>query len=200
MSTMARPDDMELMCWYDGELSGDAASVIEAQLADDPAARAGVATMAALGAALRDLDEQLAEGAPDLTGEIMARIAADDARSSQPALRVVRPAAREPRRWVAAAAAVLAAAAAAVLVVRMNDGADPVDETQSMAPPHKAEVSAVTVASVDPAPATESSESQPAVYIESIEFGANGGSIFVVSGGGEDTPVVWLSEEQGEPL
>jgi hypothetical protein len=36
------------------------------------------------------------------------------------------------------------------------------------------------------------------VAIERLDFGANNGSIFVVQGSSEATPVVWLSDPEGD--
>ncbi len=176
MSDTKRP----LMLLHDGELDALAAQQLAHRLAWDASAREYLAGLDTVGNGVRDAVHQGTPGV-DLTDSIMARIASDAPRGLPP-VRV--------RRWHwtrtfgsrfgvgLGSTAALAAAALLWVFVRVPADAEVVAET-----PRESG-----------RPAVEISDSSAGVAIESVDFGGGGGSIFMVQGGRDTTPVVWLSE------
>jgi hypothetical protein len=169
-------DPRTLMLLYDGELDAREAARVRRQIAFDPEAQRILAGYAELGGALRIWSEHRAP-----------------ARSAR-ALRRAHPVARRAfgLAWVGAAAAALVMA----LCATHSGDSRPVASVLGaarMLPSH----AAPTTASVGSAPSDEGTESTGAA-IEVVDFGAGGGTIFMVSKGAQATPVVWLSDNDDD--
>jgi hypothetical protein len=92
----------------------------------------------------------------------------------------------------------LAAAAAVMALVSTKGGEPPharARPTLAIAEPSRAVTPAVVEEDDATAEAAANPESTGAA-IEMVDFGAGGGTIFVVSKGTEATPVVWLSDDE----
>jgi anti-sigma factor RsiW len=175
-------DQLRLMRYYDGELDADEAAELEAELERDAEARGVLAGLEQLSGFVRR--EAAERDVPDLTDAIMAEVAREprqDRTAPAPA----------PAGWrviVPAAAAVLALAASVALVNEFSAApAEPVRVVQQpplvVAPPEEPAAVPLVVAERD------------AVAIETVDFGAREGTIFVVQEGEGSTPVVWLMDE-----
>jgi anti-sigma factor RsiW len=175
------PEHSRLMRYYDGELDADEAAELEAELENDREGREVLAGLEQLSGFVRGASER---PAPDLTDAIMARVAREprqDRTLAEPALagwRVILP----------AAAAVLALAASVALVNEFSrTPAEQVRVVQQppliAVPPEESAAAPTVVAERD------------AVAIETVDFGAREGTIFVMQEGEGSTPVVWLMDE-----
>jgi anti-sigma factor RsiW len=182
------PDHARLMRYYDGELDAEETAELEAELAGDPEAQGVLDGLEQLSAFVRrDAAEQ---PALDLTDAIMARVASEPRqdRSAAP------PPARAGWRVIApAAAAVLALAAGVALVNELSRAPQaPVPVVQQPTPR--------VVPSSEEAPEVPTVVAErEAVSIETVDFGAREGTIFVVQEGEGSTPVVWLMDEPTPP-
>jgi len=181
------PEHERLMRYYDGELDADEAAELEAELDNDPEAREVLSGLEQLSDFVRR--EADAREAPDLADAIMARVAReprqDRTRAEPPpgAWRVIAP----------AAAAVLALAASVALV---NEFSRPSEEPVRVlhqpplvvAPPEESAAPVPTLVA-----------EREAVAIETVDFGAREGTIFLMQEGEGSTPVVWLMDEPTPP-
>jgi len=194
---------LELMRLHDGELSAQDAAELERSLSDQD--REILAGLEQLGTALRGLEREEVSRFAGVADSVMDAIEA----AERPAAKVVPLAPRvesdpglpRSRRRRSGSAAVvigglgLAAAAAAALwlgtPVEGPRAASPV-ASSVVAPPTPAE----TVRPA-PEPVAELAEedADPAATIEAVDFGNQGGSIFMVPAGAESTPVVWLVDD-----
>jgi hypothetical protein len=169
---------------YDKDVDDEQARHVRALLAKDPRSAARFARLGLLGELVREV-EAGRDLPADFTDRVMDRVAASG----------VVPRARAGRRVFAGAMAgsALALAAAALLWVSNQAPSD----APSLAP-RKSEV----MASASPNPSVEPAEpvllaavDAPPVAIESVDFGATQGAIFLVSAGATDTMVVWTMDE-----
>lgn len=186
----------ELMQYYDGELPPDRMRAVAARLAESPEARHRLLDLEVLGAAVRAAVEMRAESAPDLTESVLRRL--DEAPPGQ--LRVLSGGTKAPvgsprlAGATAAAIGVLAAAAAVGGLWLTTRGESPA--AGSLARRHEPARSAEPA--VPPAAglgAERVAAHDPAVAIETVDFGEKPGSIFMVAGQSEVTPVVWLVDD-----
>lgn len=202
-------DEERLMRYLDGEVDAAERGEIEAWLAESKDARELLEGIALVGQAVRAIGDDVGAGGDGIADAVMAGIGGGG--------RVVDigPAAERSRsrglgrRFLNLAPALgLGLAAAAAVVVYFRPVPTPGPAARSSAP-------TVTRALPAPVPATETSEQQPVpalgyaageggASIESVDFGARAGTIFMVSTGAdsddsetEDTPVVWLMDEVG---
>jgi hypothetical protein len=192
------------MRYHDAEVSEAEARLVEAALEQAPALLEELEAYAELGHFVRAANESSAVQSFDIADSVMAAI--------EPASRFTR-AARPPARvhsllprvatWVSLGAAI---AAGAVLVARSWSAppshggargehavlAEPASGSPSAAPDLSAtpELAAVLQAEEEPR--------LPPATIESVDFGGNTGSVFVVSTDSSETPVVWMPDD-GEP-
>lgn len=190
---LARPRSMTrrgVMQYHDGELDPLAAEQLERRLGWDAPRRRYLDSLETLGDGVRDAVRQ-ATPAFDLTDQIMARVTAQSAitraSSSEPS-RSGRALPLGPsstwRRKIKVALGVglgSTAALAAGALFWLSVG---------MPSDSPAEVSAAA-RTLEP---TAADDSARGVAIESVDFGAAGGSIFMVQAGQTSTPVVWLTE------
>lgn len=184
-------DDLDLMRLHDGELPPDEAASVEAYLRADPQALATLERFERVGELVRELADKRGAGGTTIADSVMASIERD---------RAARPTMPAWRRIAPIGAAVLAMAAAAALVVRANAPHErPASRVVAVA--HLPAAQPVPAsASVPPgAVAPEAEEAVPSVAIESVDFGARDGTIFMVQNGESETPVVWLMDDSAVP-
>jgi anti-sigma factor RsiW len=179
----------QLMRYYDGELSDEEAAEVEAALENDPDAQRVFEGLEQLSAFVRKHgDEQVL---PDLTDAIMGRIAREERKESARPAEVVRG------PWstiLPAAAAVLALAAGVALVNELSN--KPGTTTPVVQQPSStSEEPVAPVSSEEPAEEQVLAADTHAVAIETVDFGAREGTIFVMQEGEGSTPVVWLMDE-----
>jgi anti-sigma factor RsiW len=180
----------QLMRYYDGELDAEQAAEVEAALANDPEAQRVFEGLEQLSAFVQTHERE--QALPDLTDAIMSRIAREERKDSARPAEVVRG------PWstiLPAAAAVLALAAGVALVNELSN--KPGTTTPVVQQP-----TATSEEPVAPVPSEEPVREQvlaeshhPAVAIETVDFGAREGTIFVMQEGEGSTPVVWLMDE-----
>ena len=188
------------MRYHDAEVSEAEAREVEAALDQEPALLEELEAYAELGHFVRAASDSRAAQSFDISDSVMAAI--------EPRPRVeARPVARVhsllPRiaTWVSLGAAI---AAGSVLVARSWSAppshvgprgaraGEPVLVSPSAAPDLSAapELAAALQAEEEP--------KLPPATIESVDFGGNNGSVFVVSTDSSETPVVWMPDD-GEP-
>lgn len=177
---MKRPD-LELMRYHDLESDAEEHRRVEERLASDEVARDYLASLRTTSAAVQTWAE--AARIDDIADEVMDRIERDVAERKGQVRRLRR------LSWSLLGSG-LAAAAALWLWV----GSAAVDARQPSVDP------LVRLPAVAPAaePARSLAEIGAGVAIEKLDFGANNGSIFVIQGSTEATPVVWLSDPEGD--
>jgi len=190
--------DEELSRYYDGELSPADAERVERLLRDDPEAERALEGLEQLGDVMRAWADRRGAAQDDFVNDVMARIARD---GEQPESRVVPLHASSPARRLRRAAVVitgaLSLAAAAAVALRVAQApppvpgpALPVAQAPSLAqPPANASSATVAEAQLD---------ADPAAAIESVDFGAHAGSIFVIAGTEGDVPVVWMLDDAAD--
>jgi anti-sigma factor RsiW len=196
----ARVSDEELVRYYDGELEAADAERVERLLRDDPHAERALEGLEQLGDVMRAWADRRGAAHDDLVNDVLARIARD---GDQPESRVLPLHGSGPARRLRRAAVVitgaLSLAAAAAVAVRVAQAPPPVStpalpvaQTHSLAEPATSS-SSVVVAEVQ-------LEADPAASIESVDFGAHAGSIFVIAGTEGDVPVVWLLDDAADRM
>ena len=180
----------QLMRYYDGELSDEEAAEVEAALENDPDAQRVFEGLEQLSAFVRKHEEEQAPSI-DLTDAIMGRIAREERKESARPAEVVRG------PWstiLPAAAAVLALAAGVALVNELsNKPGTTTPVVQQPSAPLQEPVAPVS--SEEPAEEQVLAADTHAVSIETVDFGAREGTIFVMQEGEGSTPVVWLMDE-----
>lgn len=185
----------ELMRLHDDELSEAELAALESALAEEDVEQ--LEGLEQLGNFIRQRAETQSGGF-DIASEVLEQIGSGQA----PRLRVVdggasEPAAPAPRdaqakggAWGAVlAVAAVAAVAAGVVVTSTGDERGPGAMTASPVPAQPTPAAPAPA----PEPTVEAPEEGPEVAIVSVDFGSEGGSIFVV--GDESTPVIWLNDE-----
>lgn len=187
-----------LMRYVDGEVDAEEAELVERWLAESAEARALLRDIEALGDGVRAIAEERGSAGDSIVESVMARVA-NQGPVSRTRVRAIPVASTKKARRIGAAvpAIGLALAAAAAVVVYLR--------------PHPSPVSAVRdrpSAALAPEPFSMTSSSGPAelavaepesgASIESIDFGTQNGTIFIVASGPNSTPVVWLMDD-GDP-
>lgn len=173
------PEARRRMLLHDGELEPAEVEALQAELEQEPRARAELARHRMIGELVRAAYQPRDPG-PELTESILARTFGEPKRART-----------SIRRRLAVAvplAAGLALAALVALVVRPPRQAPPEAARIALAPAPRPSVAPLA----DPA-LTELGPS--GVSIQSVDFGATQGAIFMVSGGESETMVVWTLED-----
>lgn len=180
-------DPRKVMQLYDGELEQSEAESVRRELAGDPEAQRVFQGFVEVGVAVRIW----AEEAPRLRARASPRARA--------------------RRRIGGAVWLGMAAAAALTALVSTKGREP---SLTSRPPVSA-LALPAAAATETTAAEESLDEEVSAdeppspdgagaAIEMVDFGAGGGTIFVVSKGTEATPVVWLSDDppdgQAKPL
>lgn len=184
------PAEDRLMRYFDGELEAEAAADVERLLADSPEARALLGDFEQVGTELRAIAEDQGTRADGIADRVMARL--EPSRGSAR----LRSGERGARGRVIRLAPVVGLALAAAAVVAF------LLQSRPPQPIVRASESATVSVPVPPesaAPAEEfvAAEEEPetGATIESVDFGAQNGTIFMVAIGPQVTPVVWLVDE-----
>ena len=200
---MKPPNDERLMRYFDRELDDAEAGEVEEWLAGSAEARALLARLERVGETVRSIGDDLGAGADGIADAVMGQLDAQGeppaiARSPAAGARAASAQSRAARRWLARIPALglgLAAAAALAIYFRPHP------------PPPIGHVGPAVAGSLpEPfAPDPVASEVEPSsdpgagASIESVDFGAVAGTIFMVPGGPSadetQTPVVWLMDE-----
>ncbi|MEP7050958.1 MAG: hypothetical protein ABJB12_11410 [Pseudomonadota bacterium] len=180
-----------LMRFHDGEITDEEAHLVEAALDQDPALLAELEAYLELGSFVRVWGESHSAQQFDVADEVMRAL-----EPAQPSARV-HPLWPRVATWISLGAAI---AAGSVLVAR-SWTAPPVAPNRSSVSGAAAAAEAALAASSSAAPevsAALEAEPPPPATIESVDFGKNTGTVFVVSTDSSETPVVWMPDE-GEP-
>lgn len=159
-------NSLRLMRYHDGELSRPAERHVERELQTDPLLQVELESYQAIGELVRDWGEHRSRAHTDIVDDVMRAV---DAR---PYSRRA-PRKRAPRVLTWGSLAVGLAAGIALLV------------RASSAPVYSPQPGAATLP-----------KSEGSVAIESVDFGARGGTVFMVSTTSSDTPVVWTDDDE----
>ncbi len=198
---MTVPSDERLMRYFDGESDEAEAREIEAWLERSERARLVISSFGRVGDVVRSVGDDVGASGVDIADRVMARLGRTDVALQEVPPARGGPAARSAaRRWTARVPAIgLAMAAAAVLALYFRPKA-----AQRQVP---SEPSALAVLSARESEVSPTASEQAVVVagtesgaaIESVDFGAVAGTIFMVPNGASsdesDTPVVWLMDE-----
>jgi anti-sigma factor RsiW len=169
------------MRYHDSESDPDECLRVEERLASDERARAELVALRASSSAVRRWAETAAMD--DITDRVMSRIEGSSERGGR-LLKLRRIS------WSLAASGLAAAACLWLWLGTATVETDlPGDPGASVELPAVAPVARA---------AQPLAEVGAGVAIERLDFGANNGSIFVVQGSSEATPVVWLSDPEGD--
>ncbi|MEO6600479.1 MAG: hypothetical protein ABIQ16_11435 [Polyangiaceae bacterium] len=188
-----------LMRYHDAEVSEEETRVVEAALEQQPSLLDELEAYAELGNFVRAASDSSAVQSFDISDSVMAAIATVPQRTARPPARVQ---SLLPRiaTWVSLGAAI---AAGSVLVARSwSAPPSPADErgTHVAAGEHSplAPSAAPDLSAAPELAAALQGEDEPKLppaTIESVDFGGNTGSVFVVSTGSSETPVVWMPDD-----
>jgi anti-sigma factor RsiW len=175
------------MRYLDGEASEEESREVERWLEESQEARALARDIEAVGAAVRAIADEKGAAGDSIADAVMKRLELPSAPQSLEEHRT-RKGAKKPSMLFPAVGFSLAAAAAVVLFLRSPSGdtRGPVAGTPG-----------------DPSASSESESAEIAVIaddatgaaIESVDFGAQNGTIFMVPSGLQVTPVVWLVDD-----
>ena len=192
---MNAPSDERLMRYFDGELEASEAREVEAWLESSPDGKLMLLGWERVGDAVRAIGDDVGASGADIADAVMARI--DEAPGAGNVRAIQR---RGTLRWLAAVPAIgLSIAAAAAVAIYLRPPASPssaagVASIARVAPERASP--AVESASVV---AMAAADTERGASIESVDFGAIGGSIFMVpndqSSEESETPVVWLMDD-----
>jgi len=174
----------QLMRYHDGELTEAEARLVEEALEAEPALLEELEAYGELGRFVRAWDRANASqhAAFDVTDSVLAAL--EPTRASVHSLL--------PRiaTWVSLGAAI---AAGSVLVVR-SWSAPPVAPVPAGAAEHAELTTGLPAPELSAVLPGEEPKPAPAT-IESVDFGSNTGTIFVVSTDSSETPVVWMPDD-----
>lgn len=188
-------DELRLGRYLDGDLSAAERTEFEAWLGASPEGRTYLRELQVLGDVVRAVEEERGANAPDLADLILARVGRDGgaAHTAPEARGLARGSSGV--RWLRLAPPLglaLAAAAAVALFLRGPD-------EQGVRGASSAVAVAVGTPETEPSARGHelagSSDPETGASIESVDFGAQNGTIFMVAGGADVTPVVWLVDE-----
>ena len=175
-----------LMRYHDGEVSEEEARSVEAALEHEPALLEELEAYSELGSFLRVLSDANTSSLPiDITENVLRAIEPPRARVHALWPRVA--------TWVSLGAAI---AAGSVLVAR-SWSAPPVRPggAQLATAGEHAVLAAASSAAPEVSAALEEEPKLPPATIESVDFGTNTGTVFVVSTDSSETPVVWMPDD-----
>ena len=180
-----------LMRYHDGEVSESEARDVEASIEQDPALAEEAEAYAELGSFIRAWGKVSSPRQFDIADSVMTAL------EQRPAPLVhLRPHARVhslvPRiaTWLSLGAAI---AAGSVLVVRSWSAPRPKPGAVRAAATH---LVVASTAAPEMSAVLEEQEPKPApATIESVDFGTNTGTVFVVSTDSSETPVVWMPDD-----
>jgi anti-sigma factor RsiW len=163
------PDDRELIAYHDGELSPRDRARVAAWLATDRAARRRLEELTVMRSLVREWAESRSARF-DVSEQVMREIAAPGASRA---------------RWLPRAVVASLAAAAAAIVVMARP---------RVTAPELSEPASVEAAQVPSSGAPSRGEEAPGASVESVDFGENSGSIFVLGSSAGTTTVIWMND------
>jgi anti-sigma factor RsiW len=166
---------------YDDDLDEEQAQHARQLLSADPRAAARLERVALIGSLIREIEDERRLPS-DFTDRVMERVAPE---------RDVRRVSKLYPAFAAGASALALAAAAVLWIGGQGAPAIPSSVATALGVPSTA---APSQAGAEPLAADGLTE-PPAVSIESVDFGATQGAIFLVSAGVTDTMVVWTLDE-----
>ena len=173
-----------LMRYHDGEVSEEEARVVEQALDQEPALADELEAYSELGSFVRAWGEANTGKQFDISESVMAAIEPPPARVHSLLPRIA--------TWVSLGVAI---AAGSVLVVRSWSA--PAAPPSRAHAPDAAAFSSAAVPEPEVSAALQGEEEQrlPPATIESVDFGSNTGTVFVVSTDSSETPVVWMPDD-----
>jgi len=183
-----------LMRYMDGEADAEEAELVEKWLTESEEARALLRDLESLGGEVRAIAEERGSRVGSIADSVMAQVAGESPISRTRLRATPIEKGRRDRRVVGAVPAIgLALAAAAAIVVYLRPHPGPTSAVRerpsaSLAPQPFSTTSSLPaeVAAADP---------ESGASIESVDFGAQNGTIFIVPSGAQSTPVVWLMDD-----
>ena len=171
--------------FYDGDTDEDQTRAAQALIAAEPRSRARLERLALLGSLVREVESERRLPA-DLVDRVMDGVLAE---------RLPKP--RKARRLPATAVAVASALALAAGVgLWLRESATPAVPLAALT--GTAIANGSPSAAVRDAFEAELVAEAPSVSIESVDFGATQGAIFLVSAGVTDTMVVWTLDDPAQ--
>ena len=176
-----------VMRYFDGEVSGEEARQVEAALEQEPALMVELESYSEVAKHVRTWSAGRAQGSFDVSESVMRAIEPRQARVHSLMPRIA--------TWLSLGAAV---AAGSMLVVRSWSSAHVSGARQQPPPAFVAAeqpLSSASAAAPEVSAALEEEPKLPPATIESVDFGTNSGTVFVVSTDSSETPVVWMPEE-----
>jgi negative regulator of sigma E activity len=182
------------MRYMDGEADAEEVELVERWLTESAEARALLRDLESIGGGVRAIAEERGARVDSIADSVMARVLNEGPVSRTRIRAAPAQSAKKDRRIVAALPAIglaLAAAAAVVVYLRpptSSESAVSGKPSAALAPEPFSPMSSVPVelAVADP---------ESGASIESVDFGAQNGTIFIVTSGPESTPVVWLMDD-----
>jgi anti-sigma factor RsiW len=194
---MNRVAQERLMRYVDGELENDDVAEVEKWLSESEEARALVRDLGTLRDGVRAIADERGSRAGSIADSVMARVANEGPVSRTRVRAVPIGDTKRARRIQAVIPAIgLALAAAAAVVVYLRPHTHPVS-TASERPSAALAPEPLSPTSSTPAEVAVA-EPESGASIESVDFGAQNGTIFIVASGPQSTPVVWLMDD-GDP-
>jgi hypothetical protein len=182
------------MRYHDGAVSEAEAVIVEEALEHEPALLEELEAYSELGSFVRAWGEARSEHELDIADAVMDRIRKLDAAKPIPRSAPVHSIWPRVATWVSLGAAI---AAGSVLVVRSWSAPPGMPRGVHTAGAGDQSVLAApsAVAPPDVSAALEEEPKEPPATIESVDFGKNSGTVFVVSTDSADTPVVWMPDD-----
>lgn len=194
---MNRSAQERLMRYMDGETDAEEAEFVERWLTESAEARALLQDLESIGGGVRAIAQDRGSRADSIADSVMARVLNEGPVSRTRVRATPIESGKKDRRIVGAIPAIglaLAAAAAVVVYLRPHPGSESAVRgrpSAALAPEPFSPTSSV------PAELAVA-EPESGASIESVDFGAQNGTIFIVASGPNSTPVVWLMDD-GDP-
>jgi anti-sigma factor RsiW len=195
-------EEARLFEYYDGELDPEEAREVERWLAASEEAQRLLAEISEVGVAVRAAAHARSSAADAIAETVLDAIEAGDRRARPERLRDPVPGngrgarrSRTGRLLVGLAPALGLALAAAAVALHVTPPVRSLGGEPSAAPREVRSAAPAPGGSETTAELPPSSEPETGASIESVDFGARNGTIFMVSGVTEVTPVVWLMDE-----
>lgn len=186
---MTERSEERLMRYLDGEATDAEAREVERWLAESAEARTLLRDLEAVGAAVRAIADERGTAADGIADAVMRKIGEE--RPAPRSLEEHRAKKSAGRRFFLAPAIglSLAAAAAVVLFLKSPPGENPGEGAgaPAMPDPSGGGAESAGIAAV--------ADDGTGAAIESVDFGAQNGTIFMVPSGPQVTPVVWLVDD-----
>jgi anti-sigma factor RsiW len=195
---MNRGAQERLMRYVDGEADAEEAELVERWLSESAEARALLRDLESMSSSVRAIAEERGARAASIADAVMAQVASDGPVSRTRLRPMPGAVAKKDRRLAGAVPAIgLALAAAAAVVVYLRPHPAGLVPTVGQRPSAALLPEPFSTTSSLPAEVA-AAEPESGASIESVDFGAQNGTIFIVPAGPQSTPVVWLMDD-GEP-